>query len=152
MCILSVCALPKVVGYYDVSVLSMSVMGFQKKLDGEWVGVVSSIQFGFGFLECFNFTKPLTVVRSVVITMHLVMSIFMYACDSWIIIKDRPSMEKRILAFEYICYIRQWPVHGITHLHNVSIHRRVVERIYVYDTPLEVVKKRKVIWFGHVVT
>ena len=40
MCILSVYTLLKVVGYYDLSVLSMSVMGFQNKsLDGgEWVG------------------------------------------------------------------------------------------------------------------
>ena len=39
MCILSVYALLKVVGYYDLSILSMSVMGFQKKsLDGGCVG------------------------------------------------------------------------------------------------------------------
>ena len=31
MCILSVYASLKVVGYYDLSVLSMSVMGFQKQ-------------------------------------------------------------------------------------------------------------------------
>ena len=30
MCILSLCALLKVVGYYDLSFLSMSVMGFSK--------------------------------------------------------------------------------------------------------------------------
>ena len=37
MCILSVNTLLKVVGYYDFSVLSMSVMDFQKKsLDGGW--------------------------------------------------------------------------------------------------------------------
>ena len=40
-----------VVGYYDLRVLSMSVMGFQKKsLDDGWVGGVSSIQFFFDFL------------------------------------------------------------------------------------------------------
>ena len=41
MCILSVYTLLKVVGYYDLSVLSMSVMGFQKKevsMVGGWVG------------------------------------------------------------------------------------------------------------------
>ena len=38
MCILSVYALLKVVGYCDLSVLSMSVMGFQKNMDGGWVG------------------------------------------------------------------------------------------------------------------
>ena len=32
MCILSVYTLLKVVGYYDLNVLSMSVMGFQKQL------------------------------------------------------------------------------------------------------------------------
>ena len=36
----SVCTLLKVVGYYDVSVLSISVMGFQKKgLDGAGVEI-----------------------------------------------------------------------------------------------------------------
>ena len=34
MCILSVYTLLKVVGYYDLSVLFMSLMGFQKSLDG----------------------------------------------------------------------------------------------------------------------
>ena len=61
MCILSVYALLKVVGYYDLSVLSMSVMGFPKKKI--WMdGGVSSIQYFFGFLDFFNFAKPLTVL------------------------------------------------------------------------------------------
>ena len=40
MCILSVYTLLKVVGYYDLSVLSMSMMGFQNKKFGWgwWVG------------------------------------------------------------------------------------------------------------------
>ena len=39
MCILSVYTLLKIVGYDDLSVLSMSVMGFQKKSGwGGWVG------------------------------------------------------------------------------------------------------------------
>ena len=37
ICILSVYTLLKVVSYYDLSVLSMSVMGFQKKF-AWWVG------------------------------------------------------------------------------------------------------------------
>ena len=63
MCILSVHTLLKVVGYYDLSVLSMSVTSFQKKNRfGWWVGVVSFIQV-FLFLDFwnfFNFAKPLT--------------------------------------------------------------------------------------------
>ena len=38
MCILSVHTLLKVVGYYDLGVLSVSVMGFQKKKFGWRVG------------------------------------------------------------------------------------------------------------------
>ena len=63
MCILSVHTLLKVVGYYDLSVLSKSVMGFQTKQKfgwgvGGWVGGVSSIQVFFWNL--FNSAKPLT--------------------------------------------------------------------------------------------
>ena len=43
----------KVVSYYDLSVLSMSVMGFQKKFGWGWVGGMISIQVFFGFLEFF---------------------------------------------------------------------------------------------------
>ena len=51
MSILSVYTLLKVVGYYDLSVLSTSVMGFQKKIGwGGWVGGVSSIHFFWNFL------------------------------------------------------------------------------------------------------
>ena len=38
MCILSVYTLLKVVGYYDLSVLSMPVMGFQKRIRLDGVG------------------------------------------------------------------------------------------------------------------
>ena len=63
MCILPVYALLKVVGYYDFSVLSMSVVGFQKKKFG-WGGVGGWGElypiFVWIFGICFNFTKPFT--------------------------------------------------------------------------------------------
>ena len=61
-CVFCLYTLLKVVGYYDLSVLSMSVMGFhQKNLDvGGWVGGVSSMQVFFGdFWIFFNLAKPL---------------------------------------------------------------------------------------------
>ena len=45
----------KVVSYYDLSILSMSVMGFQKNV---WVGVVSSIQVFWDFWNFLTFAKP----------------------------------------------------------------------------------------------
>ena len=56
MCILSVYALLKVVGYYDLSVLSMSVQGL------DWN--MSSIQFFWDFLNFFNFAKPLILTSN----------------------------------------------------------------------------------------
>ena len=51
MCILSVYTLLKVVGYYDLSVPSMSVMGFQKKSlwVGGWGELYPSFFWIFGF-------------------------------------------------------------------------------------------------------
>ena len=49
MCILFV----KVVSYYDLSVLSMSVMGFPKKVGMGVSGCGEPIQFYFGFLQFF---------------------------------------------------------------------------------------------------
>ena len=51
-------ALLKVVGYYDLSVLSMSVMGFQKKKFGWRVCELYPNCFWI-FGICFNFAKPL---------------------------------------------------------------------------------------------
>ena len=54
MCILSVYTLLKVVGYYDLSVLSLSVMGFQKKKKSWMVGGWGEFfPIFFGFLEFF---------------------------------------------------------------------------------------------------
>ena len=55
MCIMSVYTLLTVVGYYDLSVLSLSLMGFQKKK----FGCVSSIQVCLDSRNCLNFAKPL---------------------------------------------------------------------------------------------
>ena len=54
MCNLFVYTLLKVVNYYDLSILYLSVWVSKKtSLDGGWVGGVSSIQVFFLLLECF---------------------------------------------------------------------------------------------------
>ena len=63
-CVFCLYTLLKVVGYYDLSVLSMSVMGFQKKFGWGWVGGVSSIQFVLDIWNFFNFAKPLITSSS----------------------------------------------------------------------------------------
>ena len=59
----SVCILLKVVGYYDLSVLSMSVMGFQKKFGWRVGGWRELYPFFLDFWNFFNFAKPLRINR-----------------------------------------------------------------------------------------
>ena len=62
MCILFVCTLLKVVGHYDLSVLSLSVMGFQNKLKSLYsrVGGLGELYpVLLDFSNLFNFAKPL---------------------------------------------------------------------------------------------
>ena len=62
MCIFCVCTLLEVVSHYGSSVLSMSVMGFKKKLEwGGWGGALSISLWDFWNL--FNFAKPLNDVQ-----------------------------------------------------------------------------------------
>ena len=64
MCTLFVYTLLKVVNYYDLSVMSMSVIGFQKNsLDGGLVGGVSPIQVFFDYWNFLNFAKPLIAIQ-----------------------------------------------------------------------------------------
>ena len=63
MCILCVYTLLKVVGYYDLSVLSMLVMGFKQKKFGWGGDRVSSIQFVLDFGIFLTFQSPLVVCR-----------------------------------------------------------------------------------------
>ena len=70
MCILSVHTLLKVVGYYELSVLSMSVMGFQKSLDGGWVGGVSSVNFFWIFGIFLTLQSPLVLVVHTTAAVH----------------------------------------------------------------------------------
>ena len=53
---------------YDLSVMAVSRMGFQKKniWIGGWVGGLSSIQFFLDFWNLLNFAKPLTKVHILV--------------------------------------------------------------------------------------
>ena len=61
MCILFVYTFLKVVSYYDLNVLSMSMRGFQKRLGGcEWEGYALS-SFILDFWNFFIFAKPLSV-------------------------------------------------------------------------------------------
>ena len=77
----------------------------------------------------------------------LVISIFLYVCESWTLTAE---LEKRTQAFEMRCYRRLLNISYKDHVTNEEVRRKIQAPIGDYDELLTLVKKRKLRWFGHV--
>ena len=77
----------------------------------------------------------------------LVISIFLYACESWTLTAE---LEKRTHAFEMRCYRRVLNFSYKDHVTNEEVRRKIQAAIGEYDELLALVKKRKLRWFGHI--
>ena len=80
--------------------------------------------------------------------MHsLVISILLYACESWILTAE---LEKRMHTFEMRCYQIVLNILYKDHLTNEEIRRKIQAATGEYNELLTLVKKRKLRWLGHV--
>ena len=79
----------------------------------------------------------------------LVISIFLYACESWTLTAEL-HVEKRMQAFEMRCYRRLLNISYKDHVTNEEVRREIQAAIGEYDELLTLVKKGKLGWFGHV--
>ena len=87
-------------------------------------------------------------LRSKVMLMRcLVISIFLYACESWTLTSE---IEKRTQAVEMRCYRRLLNISYKAHVTNEEVRRKIQATIGEYGELLTLVKKRKLRWFGHV--
>ena len=77
----------------------------------------------------------------------LVISIFLYACQSWTLTAD---LEKRIQAFETRCYRSSMNISYKDQVTIEDVRKNIQAAIGKYDEPLTLVKKWKLRWFGHV--
>ena len=77
----------------------------------------------------------------------LVISIFLYACESWTLTAE---LEKRSQAFVMRCYRRLLNISYKDDATNEEFRRKIQAAIGEYDELLTLVKKRKLRWFGHV--
>ena len=74
----------------------------------------------------------------------LVISIFLYACESWTLTAE---LEKRTQAFEMSCYRRLLNISYKDHVTNEEVRRKIQAAIGEYDELLTLVKKRKLmVW------
>ena len=87
--------------------------------------------------------SKMKLMRSLVI----VISIFLYACESWTLIAE---YEKRTQAFEVRCYRRLLNISYKDHVTNEEVRRKIQAAMGEYDEILTLVKKRKLRWLSHV--
>ena len=77
----------------------------------------------------------------------LVISIFLYACESWTLNKD---LEKRIQAFETRCFRKLLGINYRDRRPNNDVRSRTVQAAGPYHLLLSIVRRRKINLFGHV--
>ena len=152
--------------------MTNSVNGIQReiKVKGQKLGTVTSFKY-LGAVVSDDGSKPEVLSRiaqataaltklkpiwrdnnislgsKVKLMRSLVISIFLYACESWTLTAE---LEKRTQAFEMRCYRRLLNISYKDHVTNEEVHRKIQAAIGEYDELLTLVKKRKLRWFGHV--
>ena len=77
----------------------------------------------------------------------LILSTFLYACDSWTLTAE---IERRIQVLETRCYRRLLSISYKDHMTNEEVRNRIQNAIGVHDDLLTMVKKRKLRWYGHI--
>ena len=78
----------------------------------------------------------------------MVISVFLYASESWTL---DAYLQQRISSFEMRCLRKLLSIDYRDHVTNDSVRKRVTSEIGKHQNLLEIVKSRKLKWFGHTV-
>ena len=142
----------KVKGQKLGTVTSFKYLGAVVSDDGSKPEVLSRIAHATAALTCIKL-KPIwrdnniSLGSKVMLMRSLVISIFLYACESWTLTAE---LEKRTQAFEMRCYRKLLNISYKDHVTNEEVRRKTQAAIGEYYELLTLVKKRKLRWFGHV--
>ena len=77
----------------------------------------------------------------------LILSTFLYASASWILTAE---IERMIQVLEMRCYRRLLNISYKDHVTNEEVRNRIQNAVGEHDDLLTMVKKRKRIWYGHI--
>ena len=91
--------------------------------------------------------KNISLASKVKLMRTLILSTFLYACESWTLTAE---IERRIQALEMRCYRRLMNISYKDHVTNEEVRNRIQNAIGVHDDLLIMVKKRKLRWYGHI--
>ena len=132
--------------------MTNSANGIQRdiKVKEQKLGTVTSFKY-LGAVVSDDGSKPEVLSRvaqdnnislrsKVKLMRSLVISIFLYSCESWTLTAE---VEKRTQAFEMRCYRRLLNISYKDHVTNEEVRRKIQAAIGEYDELLTLVKKRK---------
>ena len=140
----------KVKGQKLDTVLSFKYLGAVVSDDGSKPEVLSRIAqatTALTKLKPICRANKISIGSQLNLTRFLVISIFLYACESWTLTSES---EKRTQAFEMRCYRRLLNISYKDHVTNEEVGRETQAAIGEYDELMTLVKKRMLRWFGHV--
>ena len=87
--------------------------------------------------------KNIAINSKIRLMLSLVMSIFLYACETWTITAD---IERRIQAWEMRCFRKLLCISYRDHITNQEEKARIGNTIGPYEDLLTLVKRRKLKW------
>ena len=91
--------------------------------------------------------KNISLRSKIRLMRSLIMSIFLYACESWTLTAE---IERRIQAIEMRCYRRLLGITYRDHITNEAVKSQIRQEIGPFEGLSNIVKKRKLKWYGHV--
>ena len=92
--------------------------------------------------------QNITLRSKVRLMRTLIISILLYACETWTLTIE---LQRRIKAVEMRCYRRLLHISYKDHITNEIMCKKIQAAIGPYEDILTTVKKRKLRWFGHVI-
>ena len=90
--------------------------------------------------------KNISIGSKLRLLRSMVISVFLYACEAWTL---DAYLEQRIASFEMRCLRQLLGIDYRSHTPNVKVRAIVTEAIGKHQELLEIVKSRKLKWFGH---
>ena len=91
--------------------------------------------------------KNISLASKVKLMRTLILSAFLYACESWTLTAE---IERRIQALETRCYKRLLNISYKDHVTNGEVRKRIQNAIGVHKDLLTMVKKRKLRWYVYI--
>ena len=90
--------------------------------------------------------KNIVLSSKIRLMRSLVISIFLYACESWTLTAE---LERRIQAMEMRCFRKLLGITYRDRISNEEVQNRIQRAIGPYDDLLTTVRHRKLKWYGH---